>query len=99
MTTRDVLERLLAATPSPPAGADPEALLVLLAEALPERQAILAELGPTPLRLDDAERMLADEIIARQGAWGAALARARDALGAARIGTTKLRHYAPAPGR
>lgn len=94
MTTRDVLERLLAATPAPPAVDDPEALLAMLAEALPARQAILDQLGPGRPLLDDGERALADEIFARQAAWAAALARARDQLGTARVGTSKLRHYA-----
>lgn len=98
MSTREVLQRLLAATPSPPPDADAGALLTLLAEALPARQAILGELGAGRSLASAEERALADEIFARQSAWTAALTRARDHLGRARVGAAKLRNYALAAG-
>jgi hypothetical protein len=95
-TTRELLERLLAATPHPPASGDVDELLAAMATLLPARQQILDELGDQPRVGTDAERALAREIASRDAAWQAALADARDGLGVARMGARQLRQYTPA---
>ena len=58
-TTRELLERLLAATPHPPASGDVDELLAAMATLLPARQQILDQLGDQPRVGTDAERALA----------------------------------------
>lgn len=92
-STRELLERLLAATPHPPLSCDIDELLAALATLLPARQLILDELGDQRRVSNDEERSLAREIAGRDAAWQSALAHARDGLGVARMGARQLRQY------
>ena len=97
MTRHDILERMLAATPFPPAAADAEVLVIAVAEMLAIREGLLVELEAAVTQATPAEQALAHEILARDLAWAAAVTAARDELGAQRVGTSQLRRYAPAP--
>jgi hypothetical protein len=94
--TREILSRLLEATPLPTPGCDVEQLLAVFETVLTERAAVLARIVP-PLRVTDDDRPLLDELEQRQAAWQAALGAARLSIGDARVGTHQLRAYAPTP--
>ena len=91
--TRDLLVRLLAATPPPPRSCDIDELLAALTMVLPARQQVLDELGDQRRVCSDEERSLAREIAGRDAAWQSALTHARDGLGVARMGARQLRQY------
>lgn len=90
---RDVLTRLLAATPSPPETLEIDELLVAFEAIAGARQELLAQL-PGTLAPTPEERALAREISARQDEWRDALATARARLCEQRLGVGKLRSYA-----
>jgi hypothetical protein len=94
VTAGELIAALLAVTPTPPADATVDALLVAFGEIASRRQAILdavAEISPVA---SDADRAARDELMARQEAWHAALASAREAVGSQRVGAQLLRRYA-----
>jgi len=91
--TRELLERLLAATPHPPLSCDIDELLAALATLLPARQLILDELGDQRRVGSDEERALAREIAGRDAAGQSAPTHAADGLGVAPMGARQLRQY------
>ncbi len=92
MTAGALLDRLLAATPPPPEGADLDHLLELAAAMVRERESLLAT---TPLAVQTfAESEQLAELEARQNAWNAILAAAHQRLVVQRLGATKVRAYA-----
>lgn len=91
LTTQDLLDALLAATPVPPA-VEPAALIVAFEEMYARRQAILEQLRGVVI--DGFDKARVRELAARQDAWHHALAAAHEALCRQRAGVTKLRAYA-----
>ena len=89
---RALLDRLLALTPEPPAGADPDALEQACAAMIAARAEVTAAVVP-PLVIGDAERPLLVELARRDAAWEAALAAAQRAVGEQRQGAAQLRAY------
>ncbi len=85
----DAIDRLLAATPYPPATGDVTALLAAAAEVAAARATALATVQrttPDALKLGELEQ--------RQDAWQAALSAARQQLARQQIGVRGLRAYA-----
>jgi len=77
-SVRDLLARLVDATPGPPDGGDPEQLLAAFDAMLATRAALLHALdAATPLPAAAIERELVDELARRDHAWLAALGLAR----------------------
>lgn len=93
-TGRELLTRLLEATPSPPAAdTDIDQLLATFDAMLAQRAAILAEVEP-PLALGDADRPLLDELDRLQRSWQDVLGEAMRRVGGQRCGAGQLRAYA-----
>jgi hypothetical protein len=91
--TADTLRAMIEATPLPEA-TDIDTLLADFAAMHDRRQAIIdAITGPLPV--SDEDRALLQTLHEREAAWQDALAAARDRVRDQRIGTTKLRSYAP----
>ncbi len=90
---REILVRLLDATPLPTPGSDIELLLATFDDILSERDAVIALIVP-PLRIADADLPLLVELERHQAAWQEALAAAQHAIGDQRCGPTQLRAYA-----
>jgi hypothetical protein len=90
---REILVRLLDATPLPTPGCDVEPLLENLDGILAARAAILALIVP-PLRVADADRPLLEELERREAAWQQALCDAQHRIGTQRCGAGQLRAYA-----
>jgi hypothetical protein len=90
---REILVRLLDATPLPTPGSDIAQLLASFEEILTERDAVLALIAP-PLRVADADLPLLVELEQHQAAWQEALAAAQHAIGDQRCGPSQLRAYA-----
>jgi len=89
----EILARLLAATPTPPADAAIEQLLATFEAVVTQRAAIIAAIVP-PLPLTDADRLVMRELEGRQAAWRDALAAAQHAVGKQRGCPDQLRAYA-----
>jgi hypothetical protein len=91
--TSEILRELVAITPVPPEGVDADAILAAFDAMFEARQQVLERLTE---KLADTEenRALVNELAVRDGVWEQALAAARDAVGAARSGTSRLRSYA-----
>ena len=92
MTPDALLERLLALTPPPPMTGDADQLLAAASAMLEARRALLASIAPSPLAGATSGR-LAEELAAREAAWRATIAAARQAVGEQRVATSKLRRY------
>lgn len=88
-----ILHELVALTPPPPDTADPDTLLAAFHAMYAARQALLLTIT-TPLADTDEARQLVVELAARDAAWERALLASRDAIGAARANTSRLRGYA-----
>lgn len=93
---REILARLLDATPLPTPGAGVEELLQTFEVLEAERARILAAIAP-PLHLADGDRALLVELERREGLWHDALAAAQRAIGQQRCGAAQLRAYAQTP--
>jgi hypothetical protein len=91
---REILARLLDATPLPTPGCDVEPLLETLDGILAARAAILALIVP-PLRVADGDRALLEELERREALWQQALCDAQHRVGTQRCGAGQLRAYAP----
>ena len=91
---REILARLLDATPLPTPGCDVEPLLETLDRILAARAEILALIVP-PLRVADADRPLLEELARREALWQQALCDAQSRVGTQRCGAGQLRAYAP----
>ena len=91
---REILARLLDATPLPTPGCDVEPMLEMLDGILAARAEILAQIVP-PLRIADADRPLLDELERREALWQQALCDAQHRTGTQRCGASQLRAYAP----
>jgi hypothetical protein len=91
---REILARLLDATPLPTPGCDVEPLLAMLDAILAARDEILAQIVP-PLHVTDADRALLDELSRREALWQQALCDAQHRIGTQRCGASPLRAYAP----
>jgi hypothetical protein len=91
---REILVRLLDATPLPTPGCDVEPLLETLDGILAARDEILAQIVP-PLRVADADRPLLEELERREALWQEALCDAQHRVGTQRCGAGRLRAYAP----
>jgi hypothetical protein len=92
LTTQDLLDALLAATPAPPADAEPVALIAEFEAMFARRQQIIEQLRGVVI--DGFDKALVRELAARQDAWRDALAAAHEALCRQRVGVTQLRAYA-----
>lgn len=84
-----LLQRLLEVTPPPPACEDVEELMTAFAHVYAARETVMT----TDAMVGPYEPALRAQLLARDAEWHAALAKARDAVGAARIGTTRMRRY------
>lgn len=93
MTRDALLTRLLELTPPPPDPVDPDQLIAAAAAMMEARSALLATAGSV---VGTAAGTLVAELAARDAAWHGALAAAQQRVGKQRMGTAKLRHYAPA---
>jgi hypothetical protein len=93
MMASDLLEHLLEVTPYPPEELDGDVLLAAFQQMHAARQAIMDSMQG--LLLDGFDRAGVKELAARQEAWHAALAASMERIRAQRIGTGKLRKYAP----
>ncbi|HET7503946.1 MAG TPA: hypothetical protein VFK02_23150 [Kofleriaceae bacterium] len=94
---REILARLLARTPPPPAAeTDADQLLAAFAVIIAEREAVIAQIAP-PLPLTDADRELLVELVRRQDAWHDALTAAQRTALSHRHGAAQLRAYARRP--
>lgn len=91
---REILARLIDATPLPTPGCDIEPLLATLDGILAARAAILALIVP-PLAVADADRPLLAELERREALWQDALRDAQHRVGHQRCGASQLRAYAP----
>lgn len=91
---REILVRLLDATPLPTPGSGVEQMLEAIEGIMAERSAILALIVP-PLRIDELDRPLLVELEQREAVWNDALATAQRAIGEQRCGAAHLRAYAP----
>lgn len=97
MTARELLQRLLDATPIPPADyEDLAALLAASARVVTAREQILASAEATPIATEE-ERGMLRELEGRQFAWQVSLAIARERVASHRANAKKLSAYAPAP--
>ncbi|HLL23237.1 MAG TPA: hypothetical protein VK427_13965, partial [Kofleriaceae bacterium] len=84
-----------AATPAPPADADPALLLAMSEEVHEARAQLIAAAEPLEALAGKASPAIAAELRARDAEWLAALTSARDLLGKSRVGTSgKLGAYA-----
>ncbi len=90
---REILARLLDATPLPTPGSGIEELLAAFEHILTEREGVLAEIVP-PLHVADDDRSLLVELEERQAAWQHALVDAQRTTGEQRCGAGQLRAYA-----
>lgn len=88
-----VLRDLLAVTPVPPEGADADTVIAAFDAMFEQRQQLLADITER-LANTEENRALVRELADRDAGWERALMAARDAVGAARSGTTRLRSYA-----
>jgi hypothetical protein len=90
--TTEVLHQLIELTTSPPETTDVDELLRAFATMFDARQRLLDQPG---LAFEDSPeaRALARELAARDAEWERALAVARDAIGAVRQNTSRLRAY------
>jgi len=88
-----VLRELVELTPMPPATGDADEIIAAFDAMFSARQDVLATLSG---KLADTEenRRLVGELATRDAAWEQALSSARDAVGVARQGTSRLRSYA-----
>jgi hypothetical protein len=85
----DAIDRLLAATPYPPATAEVAALLAAADQVSTARARVLAAVQPS---IADAHKLA--ELEQRQQAWQAALTAARQQLARQQVGVRGLRAYA-----
>jgi hypothetical protein len=90
---REILVRLLDATPLPTPGSGIAELLAVFEHILTEREAVLAEIV-APLRVADDERPLLVALEEREAVWQHALVDAQRATGDQRCGAVQLRAYA-----
>jgi hypothetical protein len=90
---RDLVARLLDATPVIPVDADVDQLLTSFEEIIARRAAIIALISP-PITLSEIDRPLLIELERRQNLWHEALATALRTVGERRCGATRLRAYA-----
>ncbi len=82
----------------PPDATDVDALLYAFDVMRDARQKILdAMTGPVVISDDD--RALAEALVARDAAWTAALAQAKECVGQSRLGTKQMRRYASLDAR
>jgi hypothetical protein len=88
-----ILHELVALTPAPPENADPDTLLAAFHAMYAARQAVLLTITK-PFGESDEARQLVVELASRDAAWERALVASRDAIGAARANTSRLRGYA-----
>ena len=91
---REILVRLLDATPLPTLGGEIEPMLATLDGILAARAEILALIVP-PLVVADADRALLAELERREALWQDALHAAQHQIGHQRCGASQLRAYAP----
>lgn len=84
-----LLQKLIDATPPPPDGEDVEVLLATFEQV----HAARAHVMTTDATVGPFDPVLRAKLVARDAEWHAALAKARDAVGAARIGTSRMRRY------
>jgi hypothetical protein len=92
LTTQDLLDALLDATPLPPTDAGPEHLIAEFETVYARRQHVLDQLRGVVI--DGFDKVLVRELVARQDAWRDALAGARETLCRQRAAITKTRAYA-----
>lgn len=90
---RELVTRLLDATPAAVAELEPEPLLAAFQAILAARDAILAEVE-APITLSDTDRPLLVELERRQALWHDALAAALRRVGEQRCGASQVRAYA-----
>lgn len=93
LTGRELVTRLLDATPTPAADAGADELLSVFEAILAQRAAIIAMIVP-PITLSELDRPLLVELERRQGVWQDALATALRRVGGQRCGAAQLRAYA-----
>lgn len=93
LTGRELVTRLLDATPVPTPGAEAEELLAMFEAVFAQRAAILATIA-APIPLSDPDRPLLAELTRREDAWQDALAAAQRQVGRQRCGAAQLRAYA-----
>jgi hypothetical protein len=89
----DVLRELVALTPMPPEALDADEIIAAFEAMFSARQDVLVTLSGK-LADTDENRRLVGELATRDAAWELALRTARDAVGVARQGTSRLRSYA-----
>jgi hypothetical protein len=97
MTSHDLLDQLLAATPYPPETSPEtsiEELLVAVTAMIARRDVLLAGVRGAPLGPE--HRPLVDELARRGAAWQRALGEVHQHLGAQRVAATKARAYTSA---
>jgi hypothetical protein len=92
-TGHEILAQLLELTPEPPVDPDAEHLLTAFEAIVALRGEVLARIVP-PLRLDEDDRPMLDELERRQALWQEALAVALRTVGEQRCGNEHLRAYA-----
>ena len=92
LTGRELIARLVDATPVPPAGAGVEDLLALFEAILASRSALLAQ-AVAPVTLSEPDRPLLVELERRQNIWQDALAAALRRVGGQRCGAAQMRAY------
>ncbi len=97
MTARDWLDRLRDATAAPPPSDDVSELLAAWAPIASARKALF-DAPERPASLPRELAPLVAELKAREDAWVAALAAARDRVVASRVGMAKARRYQRATG-
>jgi hypothetical protein len=96
LTARELVTRLLDATPEPPPGAGFDELFPVFEAVIARRAAILAQVT-APITLSEPDRPLLVELHRRQDAWQDALATALRRIGEQRCGAAQLRAYAGQP--
>jgi hypothetical protein len=92
LTGRELIARLVDATPVPPAGAGVEDLLALFEAILADRSTLLAQ-AAAPATLSEPDRPLLVELERRQNIWQDALSAALRQVGWQRCGATQMRAY------
>jgi hypothetical protein len=97
MTPRDWLDRLCDATAAPPAIDGVSELLAAWAPIASARRALF-DAADRPASLPRELAPLVAELKAREDAWVAAFAAARDRVVASRVGIAKARRYQHATG-
>jgi hypothetical protein len=93
LTGRELIARLVDATPSPPPDVGIEQLLAVFGGMLAARGDLLAQ-AAAPVTLSESDRPLLVELERRQNIWHDALAAALREVGGQRCGAAQLRAYA-----